>query len=828
MIIHHLSEPSHRTSFGSLCWTQFRMRMTVVSPVFMLLMVPTASAGDSGLEFFEKKIRPVLVQHCYECHSASAAASRKLKGGLRLDTREGLRRGGDSGPALVAGSAGDSLLISSLRYDSFEMPPTGRLPDTVIADFVKWIESGAIDPREDDSRADGTDEAIDIEAGREFWAFQPLSASPPPPFAESDWPLSDIDRFILAKLSEQGLTPVPPADRHVLLRRVTFDLAGRPPTPQEIEAFLADDTFNAVEKVVDGLLDSPQFGERWGRYWLDLAQYGETVSTDFFFAVSNAWRYRDYVIRSFNDDKPFNQFVIEQVAGDLLPYENDRERTEQLIATGFLALGPWLVGLPKNEQLLMDIVDLQIDKVSRAMLGLTVTCARCHDHKFDPIPQTDYFALAGIFRSTKTLDGQQGNNGPYLDWLRRPLPETPSAAQQRLMAAEQHAADVAQLEATLNDRATTEARRLDILNQLDLLKGEPPAPPMAAAVADVEEPKNCRINIRGQAADLGAEVPRGFLAVVHDGSEVHIPSDQSGRLQLAQWIASPRNPLTARVMVNRVWHHLFGAGLVRTVDNFGNMGERCSHPELLDWLAAGFISDGWSIKRLIRRIVLSRVYQLGNAGNPLALSVDPQNRFLWRMNRRRLDVDAIRDAILMVSGDLDPARGGSTLPPVKIDRSGNRKEARVLATSSLSPDVLRRRTVYLPILRKEMPPELDMLSAFNFADPAVVAGNRDETIVPTQALYLLNSPFLRQQSQVAAQRLLRRTAEDDEERVAWFYQLALGRPATPAEISASLRFIERMADQMETLSDLTDSAEATAWSRFCQSLFACNEFVFRD
>jgi len=784
--------------------------------------------ADDGDDFFEKKIRPVFVQHCYECHSGDAVSAKKLKAGLRLDTHDGALKGGDSGPAIVPKQADESLLISSLKYESFEMPPEGRLSDEVIADFVKWVNLGAPDPRTDETPAAEIPPPIDMAAGREFWSFQPPQETDPPTVLDAEWPASDIDRFILAKLEQQNLNPVGDADRNVLLRRVTYDLAGRPPTPQELDDFISDHSPEAFAKVVDRLLASPQFGERWGRYWLDLAQYGETVSTDFFFAVSNAWRYRDYVIKSLNDDKPYDQFIVEQIAGDLLPSDTDEQRSERLIATGFIALGPWLVGLPKDEQLLMDIVDLQIDKTSRAMLGLTATCARCHDHKFDPIPQTDYFALAGIFRSTKTLDGQQGNKGPYLDWVRRPLPETPEATKEREIAGEKHAAQVAALEAELQNSETPEQRHDAILEELDLLKGNPPSQPMAAAVAEMEEPQNCRVNIRGQAEDLGEEVPRGFISVLHDGSPSGIPTDQSGRLQLARWIASPDHPLTARVMVNRVWHHLFGVGLVRTVDNFGTMGERPSHPELLDWLAVRFVTDGWSIKKLIRQVVLSRVYRLGNHADEAALARDPDNRFLWRMSRRRLDADAIRDSVLMVSGDLDETLGGSTLPPVKSGRSGNSIEARVLATVSPSPDVLRRRTVYLPILRKEMPRELDMLSAFNFADPAVVAGDRDETIVPTQALYLLNSPFVREQSRVAARRLLERDDTDDAARVSWYYRITLGRPATADEIKTSLAFVDRVTEQVAAFPDNTGSVRIEAWSRFCQSLMACNEFLFRD
>jgi hypothetical protein len=783
--------------------------------------------ADENVAFFEKKIRPVLVRYCYECHSGKAADVRKLKADLRLDTREGTRRGGDSGPAIVPGHADDSLLISSLKHESLEMPPEGRLPDEVIADFVQWINRGASDPRTNPSWTVDSPPPIDLEEGRKLWSFQPPVETHPPAVADSAWPISNIDRFILATLEQHQLKPVEDADRNILLRRVTYDLAGRPPTPEEVDDFNNDHSSDVFGTVVDRLLASPQFGERWGRYWLDLAQYGETVSTDFFFAVSNAWRYRDYVIRSLNGDKPYDQFVLEQLAGDLLPADNDTQRSEQLVATGFLALGPWLVGLPKDEQLLMDIVDLQIDKTSRAMLGLTATCARCHDHKSDPIPQTDYFALAGIFRSTKTLEGQQGNKGPYLDWVRRPLPETPDAIATRHKAVEEHTLKVAALEANLENSNTSESEHQAILEELDLLKGNPPSPPMATAVVEVDEPKDCRINIRGQAENLGAEVPRGFISVLHEGAATGIPSDQSGRLQLAQWIASPDHPLTARVMVNRIWHHLFGVGLVRTVDNFGAMGERPSHPELLDWLAVRFVNDGWSIKKLIRRIVFSRVYQLGNQADETALERDPDNQYLWRMNRRRLDVDALRDSMLMVSGNLNETRGGPTLPPVKIDRSGNRMEARVLATVSPSQDVLRRRTVYLPILRKEMPRELDMLSAFNFADPAVVAGDRDETIVPTQALYLLNSPFVREQSRVAARRLLNRSDTDDA-RVSWYYRTVLGRPATPDEIKVSLAFVDRMAEQIVTLPGDVSSVQIEAWARFCQSLMACNEFIFRD
>ncbi|MGE3806457.1 MAG: DUF1549 domain-containing protein, partial [Gemmataceae bacterium] len=486
-----------------------------------------ADPSPADLEFFEKRIRPVLVEHCYQCHSTKA---KRVRGGLLVDSRAGLLKGGDTGPALVPGKPNESLLLKAMRFDEIQMPPRGKLPATVLVDFEKWIARGAADPRAGSvAKARG----IDLEDGRKFWAFQMPRRSTPPPVKDRDWPRSDVDRFILAPLEAQGLTPVGDASRAQFVRRLYFDLTGLPPTAAEVEAFTNDKGADAYEKLVDRLLASPRYGERWGRHWLDVARYADTVGGGGNYTHDTAWRYRDYVIRSFNNDKPFDRFVQEQVAGDLMEARDNAEKSEQMIATAFLVLGPKELAEYDKEKLRMDVVDEQIDTCGRSFLALTLGCSRCHDHKFDPVPITDYYALAGIFRSTVTIP-PKNKGGPLSDWMRRPLPDG---------------------------------------------SGE------VMAVMDDKQPRNSRIHIRGDVHNLGAEVERGFISVALYGDRPEISKTESGRLELAQWLGSKANPLTARVMVNRVWQHLLGAGLVPSVDNFGIRGERPSHPELLDLLA---------------------------------------------------------------------------------------------------------------------------------------------------------------------------------------------------------------------------------------------------
>jgi len=779
------------------------------------------------VQFFEQKIRPVLVKHCYSCHSAE---TKKPRGSLRLDSRAGLLKGGASGPALVPGKADDSLLIQALHYDDLAMPPQGKLPPDVIADFERWVARGAPDPR--DGGSAWASKGIDLEARRTFWAFQPPRRQPAPAVKDVAWPHSDIDRFILARLEAAGLRPVADADRVALIRRVTIDLIGLPPTPQEIDAFVADRSPSAFARVVDRLLASPHFGERWGRHWLDLARYADSNGKDENLTFHEAWRYRDYVIASFNQDRPLDRFLREQLAGDLLPAEGRAQRDEQLTATGFLVVGPKMLFDRDPLKRQMDVVDEQIDTVGRALLGLTVACARCHDHKFDPIPNADYYALAGVFASTRTLDGIKENNPLVSGWMLRPLGaegeklRTAQLAHQTKLEAIGEALRKARADLLgysgrpeapeAGPRIAAARKSVEELEALEKKLGAeaPPSPALVMAVKDEDSPADVPISIRGNPHAPGPRVPRGFVRVASAGAVPVIPADRSGRLELAEWLTGREQPLTARVFVNRVWLHLFGEGLVRSVDDFGAQGERPTHPELLDDLAVRFMEDGWSVKRLVRALVLSRTYQLAVAGDAAAQRIDPENRLWWRGNCRRLDAEVLRDAMLCTSGRLERGMGGSAVASLGEFATNNGGKGGIATDQNV------RRSVYLPVIRNDLPP---LFEVFDFADPDVSTGKRNATMVPTQALYLMNSPFVMDQARHAAGRLLTE-ADSDGARLTLLYRRALGRLPAPAERETALAFLRQQRQSPGT--GRNGGVELRAWAAVCQAVFGCADFRF--
>jgi cytochrome c553 len=612
-----------------------------------------------------------------------------------------------------------------------------------------------------------------------FWAFQPVKDVAPPAVKAADWPTSPIDRFILAALEQKSLSPAPRADRRTLLRRVTVDLTGLPPTPQEMDAFLADNSADAFAKVVDRLLASPHYGERWGRHWLDVARYADTTANDANAIMRYAYRYRDYVVDAFNRDKPYDQFVVEQLAGDLLPPTPDLSRTaERVIATGFLMVGPKALAETDKEQTLLDIADEQIDVTGRAFLGLTVSCARCHDHKFDPIPTADYYSLAGIFRGTEVLRDRAPNASMWQEW---PLLQLP---------------------------------------------GEKPVMVMAPKEG---LPTNLRVHLRGNRSTLGPTAPRRFLQVLAGEGHAPLTTTQSGRLELAKWVASRDNPLTARVLVNRLWQHHFGTGLVATADNFGARGERPSHPQLLDWLAARFAAGGWSVKAVHRLMLLSSTYQMAGTPDARALAVDPGNRLLWRMPRRRLEAEAVRDGLLAVSGQLDRAVGGNEAVE-QVFQAGevidgkrgfvvNRVQGNHACYNS------RRRSIYLPVIRNALP---EALVLFDAADPYAVAAVRSETTVPSQALFLLNSPFVREQALHFARSLLADAKGEDGDRLRSAYARALGRPPTAEELADAAAFLRDHAARARANGRPEADARLAAWQSYCQLLFCMNEFLYLD
>jgi hypothetical protein len=939
---------------------------------FLPCLLPAAEPASEGLDFFEKKIRPLLAEQCFECHSAD----KKVKGGLRLDSRDGWIKGGESGPALIPGKPEESRLIRAVRYADadLQMPPKRRLASDQIAALEKWVKLGAPDPRTNAAPLAVKKVGMTLAEGRQFWAYQPVRSGVVPAVKDALWPRGDLDRFILARIESKGIKPAPDADRATLVRRVYFDLTGLPPTPEQVEEFVNDSAAGADARLVDRLLASPHFGERWGRHWLDVARFAESITLRGFI-LKEAWRYRDYVIDSFNADRPFDQFIREQIAGDLLPAGSFADNRRQLTATAFLVLGNTNLEEQDKKQLEMDVVDEQIDVISKAFLAQTVTCARCHDHKFDPIPTHDYYALAGIFKGTRTLEHSNVSK-----WIEASLPVEPqeeavykeheaalAALQARIKSAKESVKPVVKDTSTakpvrialadlpgivvddakakrvgdwtaskavahfigdgyLHDgnagkgqktltfqpelpRAGLYEVRLSYIagkNRADAVpvtifsadgektlpinQQEPPAfdghfvslgqyrfeqngagfviisnegtkgivgadavqfilvengasakvaattsdggkkaaasaPEKADAVKELEAqlkrlteagPKRPQfmtvrdepaggdipIHIRGSVHNLGEKVPRGFLQVASFKASPAIPATQSGRRELADWVAGADNPLTARVFVNRAWHWLFGAGLVRTPDNFGTTGGIPSHPELLDHLAAQFVKEKWSVKKLVRAMVLSRTYQLAALADHRPLAADPENHLMSHANRRRLDAECLHDAMLSTAGGLDLTLGGATLKPGTSADYGYKHTG-------------ARRAVYAPVLRNALP---ELFELFDFADPSVVTGRRNTSTVAPQALFLMNHPFVLEQSRAVAQRLLAEKLPDDAARVVRAYRLALGRPPTDAERQIALRHV--------AAGGADPARQREAWAQVCQALFASPGFRY--
>jgi hypothetical protein len=809
-----------------------------------------AHAGISAdqLNFFEKNIRPVLVEHCYKCHSSE---SEKIKGGLTLDTKQGSVLGGESGhPGITPGSLAESSIYEAMTWanDEMQMPPKNKLPADVVALFKQWIEMGAPDPREQKvANASGGKREINMDEGRKHWSLvKPVKTSLPAVKTEG-WVKTDMDAFILAGLEAQGLKPNRDADRATLIRRITFDLTGLPPTPDEVKAFLADTAPDALKRVIDQYLDSPRYGERWGRHWLDVARYAESSGKEVNILYPHAWRYRDYVIDAFNRDKPYDQFLKEQIAGDLMKSENKRDQAEKIVATGFLAIGPKGHNNRDKRQFTMDVVDEQIDTVSQSMLGLTLACARCHDHKFDPVTQRDYYALAGIFMSSETLFGtysqlQNANSSTLIELdraaalptalghissseyvsLKTKYDEANATAQNirdqvRSMSEGQRGQQNAQN--FLRIRSSVD-RAQAVKADLDLFEKDGTPRTLAMGVLDNERPMNSPILVRGDIKQPGDIVPRGLVEVLCAKGEPLNVSQGSGRLDLAYFIASKDNPLTARVMVNRLWLKLMGSGIVATPDNFGVMGMKPSHPELLDHLAVSFMEKGWSVKQMIREIMLSRAYQMSSSYVAHNDAVDPENKLHWRMSQRRLDAEAIRDSMLAVAGSLNlyPVDGSP------VARAGEGREGILNMAREMTKPVTHR-SVYLPIIRDQVP---EVLTVFDFPDASLVNGERDSTNVPSQSLFLMNNPQAISAADAFAQRLAKHEGTSLE-RLVYAYQLAFARAPTDQEMAAIKRFWSQFPQQVaggKSTQEARDKSQAAALSAFCQSLIASAEFRY--
>ena len=784
----------------------------------------------AGTVFFKKQVLPILKKRCFECHSHESG---EINGGLALDSRSGWELGGDSGPAVVPGETKQSLIIETIRYGNvdLQMPPDGKLSESEIILLEKWVAMGAPDPRRTDPVI--SKKGIDIETGRKHWAFQPVRVPKVPDVAETNWPLDEIDSFLLAKLELDQLHPADDTSRYTWLRRISLDLTGLPPTPQEIEAFIADSSDDAYARVADRLLDSRAYGERWARHWLDLTGYADQIGTANKVYAEYGWRYRDYLIDAFNSDKPFNQFIREQIAGDLLPGTVE-ERAAAITATGFLLLDNIEVGESDKMKLVVDVVDQQLIKVGTAFLGMTLGCARCHDHKFDPISQNEYYALAGIFKSTDST--HKVKYGVWSGIRSAQLPETTAQQTERDLKTQKHKKQlttwiqtrdairkkVDALEKDSDERKKLEAQIPNLNRNIQHAEFFVPTAPRAYAVGDVEKPSDMRITIRGNPHALGAVVPRGFLKVISYSPPNKIPANQSGRLELANWIASPQNPLTARVTVNRIWQKLFGEGLVRSSDYFGLRGESPSHPDLLDFLAHRFVQNGWSQRKLIRSLVLSRAYRMGGTYNPQAAAKDPENRLLWRIAPQRLDAESLRDSLLLVAGTLQPSNGGPALAleyPENVSGLGpNNVNPPSFHLNKYYPGQKFQRTIYLPILRSgAQPAPAELRNLFDFTQPAEIAGQRPITTVPTQALFLMNSSEIKKR----AAELAARTATLDDKpiepskRIEKLWLLTYSRPINKEEKAETLNFLNSQTDPQ------------SAWIELCHVLFASNEFLMR-
>ncbi len=854
------------------------------------LPLPAAQASDAG-EFFELRVRPVLAKNCYACHTDSHM------GGLRLDSRGQVLKGGNSGPAIVPGDAERSLLVQAVSHthDRLKMPPSGKLKDAEIADLKTWVNAGAVWPEGHTPAAAKPGYKITAEQ-RAFWAFQPLRNPSLPQVRNDAWAKGPIDRFILATLEARGLTPVRPADRRTLIRRATLDLIGLPPTPEEVDAFLKDPAPDAFAGVVDRLLASPHYGERWGRYWLDVARYSDDkLDSERDNPYPNAFRYRDWVIQAFNDDMPYDLFVKAQIAGDLLA---DAPKYEA--GLGFYALSP-------------EFQDDRVDATTRGFLALTVACAQCHDHKFDPIPTQDYYSLLGVFNNTESheyplapekvvaayraqkekLDKREKElkefaarqAGELADILAEKtarfllasrkldsadaLDKDVLARWEKYLAKRDHEhqflkrwdelaganAPVAELRKAAQDfqnllmAVNEEKKVIDQKNRITLglnpsredlsrasllslerdkyvlwsdvfeepkgvlyfgteqiarylqgewkdhlerlraevkdLKAQLPAQyPFLHGIADGTKQKKQRVYLRGSEDNPGEEAPPRFLAILSAPARKNF-SRGSGRLELAEAISDPRNPLTARVMVNRIWQHHFGQGLVRTPSNFGQLGDRPSHPELLDYLAARFVENHWSMKAMHREIMLSAAYQLSADYSAKAYAEDPENRLLWRANRRRLDIEALRDTLLSVAGDLDLSAGG---PPARFDAQN------------------KRRTVYGYVSRRKLD---GMLALFDFPNPNNTSEQRMATNVPLQRLFFMNGDLVAQESKRLASRL--GAVAGEREGIRRAYRLVFDREPRPEEMNLGLEFLKASKD---------------AWTQYAQVLLSSNEVSY--
>ncbi|MEM9281358.1 MAG: DUF1549 domain-containing protein [Verrucomicrobiota bacterium] len=949
-------------------------RPIVFAAVCSLMLRGGLATATEAFAFFETEVRPILVANCYQCHSEEAG---KRKGGLWLDRKEGWAIGGDGGPALKPGDLDRSKLVHAIRYTdpALQMPPKSKLSADEVATLEKWISIGAPDPRTEAMAGAVRKDEIDYDLARQGWAYRGRQEVSLPEVRKTEWVRTEVDRFVLAALEEQELRPAAEANSEALLRRLYFDLTGLPPTREELAAFLESPDESTYARVVDDLLSRPAFGEKWGRHWLDVVRYADSNGGDRNFTFYQAWRYRNWVIDWFNRDGNYYDFVRMQLAGDVLPFETAVQRSEQLIASTFLTLGPKMLTERDKEKLWMDTVDEQIDTMGQAFLGLTLGCARCHDHKFDPVSQEDYYAVAGIFRSTDVVTGTRNGCVNVASWVEQALPvggEKEAELREKVdrielamrlvvektymkKAGGKMTLDDLPLAGVIYDEADAELignwksstysdnrfgaeyvhddkknkgekkaifrgslpesgeyevrmaysahagrdRRVPVrivardgrhqvfvdetkrpsvgglfepLGRFQFEKGgkcevvistegtsgyvivdavqliavediEREAKAIAAskvgeadplmsmsegdlkkelkkmldssknealvmAPRDGKRPGDIHLRVRGEVGQLGEKVQRGFLQVLHEGKAPDIPDGRSGRVELADWMIGHDNVLLDRVMVNRIWYHLFNQGIVETVDNFGRLGSGPSNPELLEYLANSFRESGGSVKEMVRELVLSRSYRLSSEGSAELVEADPENLLFGRQNRRRLTAEELRDGLLFVGGILDRTPGEAT-----ANGYGDDLDEPISYVKS------KQRTVYLPIARNNLAPELVV---FDAANPDLVSGQRAETTVPTQALYLLNSDFVRTQAKALGEAALKASEKPGQE-VDWLYQTLLGRSPNPVERDRSLGFIADLSGGSEAPEPI-----AIACGELAHVLIASAEFFYLD
>jgi Protein of unknown function (DUF1553)/Protein of unknown function (DUF1549)/Planctomycete cytochrome C len=788
-------------------------RLSSIGLLVSLFLLRSAAGDDSRETFFELKVRPVLAMKCLPCHGG-----KKTNSGLRVDSREALLRGGDRGPAIVPGKPAKSLLIQAVRQidDDLKMPPDRRLPDEATTALAEWIAAGAAWPKE------ATKQPATGDGGAVHWAFKRVKVALPPP-DPSGWSTAAIDRFVAEGRRAAGLSPARRADRRTLIRRVTFDLTGLPPTPEEISDFLADRSPSAFSHVVDRLLASPHHGERWGRHWMDVVRYADTAGDNADYPIPEAARYRDYIIDSFNSDKPYDQIIREHLAGDLLARRAPPARyAESVIATGFLALSRRYATAPF--ELWHLTLEDTIDTTGRAFLGLTLRCARCHDHKFDPVTQRDYYALYGIFASTtfpyagseelQSKSFPRMNFVPTLHWAEA---QAKLERYQKRLTELDREAKALESKSDTSSKSRGEKLRAEWSN---LRRASLPADVPGSYAVSEGKPVDVPLQHRGDPDSPGAIVPRGvpqfpFLAAE---AATDVASGSSGRLELALWLTHPDHPLTARVMANRIWQHHFGRGIVATPSNFGVRGEPPSHPELLDWLAAKFVAGGWSIKDMHREIVLSQTYQLSSENDSPYVARDPDNRWLWRFPVRRLDAESIRDAMLVVSGRLERRRPGpQPFPPIEAWHWTQHNPFKAVYPS-------RHRSVYLMTQRLVKHP---FMAIFDGPDTNASTDLRPRSTVPLQALYLRNNPFVQEQAAGFADRLIASDSET-QARIRRAYDLAWGRPPEADEIDRWIRYLKDCRGALAAAQISQAAIEREAWSSLAKVMLTSNEFLYID